>query len=86
MTATKKKSSKKAGKKSAAKAAVVPQTRTAISVGDQFGYRKVVAVNPRNVSYINLNGRTTDGETIDESARKVYVLPVAEFKEKAKLA
>lgn len=82
MTATKKKSSKKAGKKSSS----APQVRTAISVGDQFGYRKVVAVNPRNISYINLNGRTTDGKTLDESARKVYVLPVAEFKKKAKLA
>lgn len=32
-------------------------TQTEIVVGAVFGYRKVVEVTTRNVSYINLNGR-----------------------------
>lgn len=53
-----------------------------IEVGDVFGYRKVVEVTTRNISYINLNGRKRDGaKNADEKERKVFTLTRGEFRE-----
>ncbi len=43
-------------------------TETEISVGAVFGYRKVVEVTTRDVTYINLNGRKDgDGRKVQKN-------------------
>lgn len=56
-------------------------TATAIRVGDTFGYRKVVAVTSRTISYINLNGRKlANGRKVTKQLT-VHSVTRAEFRE-----
>lgn len=47
-----------------------------LEVGAKFGFRSVVEVTSKTVSYINLNGRKPEGK----KQAKVHTLPKAEFK------
>lgn len=60
-------------------------TTTEIKVGAVFGYRKVVEVTTRNVSYINLNGRRRQNGRVEESNRPVYTVSRGEFRRLAGL-
>jgi hypothetical protein len=51
---------------------------TEIRVGAVFGYRKVVEVTTRNVSYINLNGRKNANGKRNE--RKPVIVTRSEFR------
>lgn len=56
-------------------------TMTEIRVGAVFGYRKVVEVTTRNVTFINLNGRKNDAGRKIESALPRHTVTRGEFRE-----
>lgn len=72
MTKTANKNSAKAAKTAEAPAA--PK----IAVGSRFGYREIVKVTSRDVTYINLNGRKGSGNATE---RKQHTVTLAEFRE-----
>jgi hypothetical protein len=55
-------------------------TEIKIEVGAVFGYRKVVEVTSRNVSYVNLNGRKNAAGRKVASALPVHTLTRGEFR------
>lgn len=55
-------------------------TATKISVGDMFGYRKVVAVSASVVTFVNLNGRKLANGKKSVKDLPRHELPIAAFR------